>query len=80
VIPGPTFSRPGLLVGPYVPQHGDALYLSRTCPWLFQKNSIAFMWKWGQESAENIPHAASKDIVTDFTERTISRTGQMRLP
>jgi hypothetical protein len=79
VVPGTDLRRPGLLPGPYVPWHGDAVYLSRTCTWLFQRNSIVFTWKWDQESAENIPHSASKDIVTDFTEGPICRTGQVRL-
>jgi hypothetical protein len=40
-VPGPisdsstALREPGLLPGPYVPQCGDALYLSRTCTWLF---------------------------------------------
>jgi hypothetical protein len=79
VIPGTDLRRPGLLSGPYVPQGGDALYLRGTCTKLFQKNSIAVMWKWGQKSAKNTLHSASKDIATDFTEGSICRTGQVRL-
>jgi hypothetical protein len=78
VIPGTALSRPGLLPGPYVPQCGDALYLSRTCTWLFQKISISFTWKWSQDSAEKISNSASKDIAPDFTEGSICRTGQVR--
>jgi hypothetical protein len=79
VIPGTDLRKPGLLPGPYFLQSGDELYLRRTCTWLFQKNSISFTWKWDQDSAENIPHSASKDIDTDSTGETICRTGQVRL-
>jgi hypothetical protein len=77
MILGTNVRRPGLLAGPYVLHCGDALYLSRTCTWLFQKNSISFIWKWSEESAENIPNSTSKDIATDFTEGSVCRAGHV---
>jgi hypothetical protein len=39
---------------------------------------MSFTWKWDQESAQNIPHSAPKDIAPDFREGAICRTGQVR--